>query len=49
MGNMEEDFIIEGLKKHFHFDSFKSNLQKKAILEICQSIKYIVTKFLDKI
>ncbi|XP_057656384.1 ATP-dependent DNA helicase Q5 isoform X2 [Diorhabda carinulata] len=33
---MDEEEIIDGLKKHFKFDKFKSNLQKKAVIEICQ-------------
>lgn len=34
---MEESDIYEGLKKYFKFDSFKSKLQEKAVIEICQS------------
>ncbi|CAG9857688.1 unnamed protein product [Phyllotreta striolata] len=33
---MEETTIFNGLKKHFKFDEFKSDLQRKATVEICQ-------------
>ncbi|RZC41598.1 ATP-dependent DNA helicase Q5 [Asbolus verrucosus] len=34
---MDEDAILRGLKDTFKFDTFKSNLQKQAIEEICKS------------
>ena len=33
---MDEEVINAALKKHFKFDTFKSNLQKEAVLEICK-------------
>lgn len=33
---MDEDVIKEALKKHFKFDSFKSELQKEAVYEVAQ-------------
>ncbi|CAH1981247.1 unnamed protein product [Acanthoscelides obtectus] len=33
---MEESKIYEGLKKYFRFDKFKSELQKQAVVEVCQ-------------
>lgn len=41
---MEEKRIFETLKKHFGFDKFKSKLQEKAVLEICQSMHKLTIK-----
>lgn len=34
---MEEEAVMEALKRHFKFDSFKSQLQREAVLEIAKS------------
>lgn len=34
---MDESIILEVLKKYFKFDEFKSQLQREAVVEICQS------------
>ncbi|CAH0548926.1 unnamed protein product [Brassicogethes aeneus] len=33
---MDTQVILDALKKHFNFEKFKSKLQKKAVIEICQ-------------
>nr|CAI5823614.1 unnamed protein product [Callosobruchus analis] len=33
---MEESQIYEGLKKYFRFEEFKTELQKRAVVEVCQ-------------
>lgn len=34
---MDNATIFAGLKSHFKFEKFKSQLQEHAVLEICQS------------
>lgn len=34
---MDNSTVVEGLKKYFKFDTFKSKLQEDAVIEICQS------------
>uniref|UniRef100_A0A6P7GRD3 DNA 3'-5' helicase n=1 Tax=Diabrotica virgifera virgifera TaxID=50390 RepID=A0A6P7GRD3_DIAVI len=33
---LDEYSILQGLKKYFKFDEFKSDLQRRAVIEICQ-------------
>lgn len=41
---MDEKTILEGLKKYFKFDEFKSELQRNAVMEICQSKLHIIVQ-----
>lgn len=41
---MDEETVTEGLKTYFKFDSFKSDLQKEAVLEIAKRKFFCLTE-----